>query len=316
MLMRSSKYIVSIAALGYALALSAILSVPASAIKGPGTTGASYLTLPLGARSPAMGEVTAALASDPFTWLSNPALLQAMNGSGVGISHAEWILDTRYDNATFHRRLSTMFVAAGSIVYQYRPDIQGYDEYGAETKLLKNSNYQAAAGITYSPIERFGTGVTIKYFSETLDEWKAGGVAADVGAFYSFDAPRISIGCAVQNWGANVKFESVEECLPTTIRAGASHSFTIIPKMYECTYAFDVVKPRFEDVYLSIGGELVLHELLAFRAGYCGQENRQGNGFAMGSGVRIRERLQIDYAWTAGGDLGNFHRISMHLLIN
>ena len=314
--MRRSTYIVPVAVLGCALALLAILPVPAAAFKGPGTTGASYLTLQLGARSPAMGEVKAALASDPFTWLSNPALLQAMNGSGVGISHAEWILDTRYDNVTFHRRLSATFVAAGGVIYQYRPDIQGFDEFGAETKLLKNSNYQAAAGIAFSPFERFGTGVTVKYFSETFDEWKAGGVAADVGVFYSFESPRISIGCAAQNLGADVKFESVEEPLPTVLRAGASHSFTIIPKMYECTYAFDVVKPRFEEVYLSVGGEIVLHEMLAVRAGYCGQEYRQGNGFTMGGGVRVLERLQIDYAWTPYGDLGDFHHISLHFAIN
>ena len=76
-----------------------------------------------------------------------------------------------------------------------------------------------------------------------------------------------------------------------------------------------MVKPRFESVYINAGAELWLYETIAVRAGYCGQEYRDGNGLSAGAGLTVLDNLMVDYAWTPYTDLGNFHRISLYYTI-
>jgi len=288
------------------------VSSGASAQDGPGTTGAEYLSRAIGPKSIAMGEISAALQGDPFNWLANPASFGGMEGTGFGVLHSEWIVETKYNNASLHHRFSDKFVAAGSFTFEYRPDIQGYDMYGTETKLLKNNNYQAIFGLGYSPVPSLTIGANAKYFQEKLDEWTAGGAAFDVGALYKLDMVGVAIGIAVQNIGSDVKFDTIEEPLPTTMRVGASHAFDIGLETARFMYGLDLVKPRYEAVYVNAGIELEIVKTLAIRAGYCGQEYRIGDGVTLGGGVSILGGLKLDYAWSPYGDLGNFHRISVY----
>jgi len=294
-------------------ALVALLTPGTSAaFEGPGTAGAAYLTLSLGPKSIAMGEVKAALPGDPFDWIANPAALGWMDGVGLGAVHAQWILDTQYEHLSLHHRVNGVFAAAGSFFFQHRPDILGSDDIGRPTGQLKSNNYQAVIGLAFSPIRSFTAGVNVKYFRERLDSFHAGGVAVDLGVAYSFSPVGIRLGAAAQNLGADVKFDDVGEPLPTTLRAGASHAFALVPRTLECTYAFDLVKPRFESLFLSAGAEVRLYETLALRAGWCGGESRKGSGFTAGAGAMLLNRVQLDYAWTPYGELGNFHRVSLY----
>jgi hypothetical protein len=300
------------AAIGGGAICSLLLPAAATAFEGPGATGAGYLTRSIGPKSIAMGEVKAALRGDPFNWISNPALLGDMSATGAGMVHTQWILDTQYEHLSLNQRLGGFAAVGGAFFFEHRPDIQGYDDAGLETEKLKNNNYQAVIGFAVSPVPSFSAGVNVKYFQEKLDAWRADGMAFDLGALYGIPVVGVTLGVAVQNLGADVRFDEVEEPLPTTIRAGASHSFGVIPKTLAATYAIDVVKPRYETTYVCVGGEVALYETLAIRAGYCGQESRVGSGFTMGGGVRILDRVQLDYAWTPYGELGNFHRVSLY----
>jgi hypothetical protein len=292
------------------------VSSGASAQEGPGSTGADYLTRAIGPKSIAMGEIGAALQGDPFNWLVNPASFGLMEGTGFGVLHSEWIIDTNYNNASLHHRFSDKFIAAGSFTFEYRPDIQGYDEYGTETKTLKNNNYQAVIGLGFMPIPSLTIGANAKYFQEKLDEWTAGGAAFDVGVLYEIAPAGIVVGASMQNIGSDIKFDTIDEPLPTTTRVGASHAFDISAGTTRFMYGVDLVKPRYEAVYVSAGVELDIVNTLALRAGYCGQEYRFGDGITLGGGVSILGGLKLDYAWTPYGDLGNFHRISIYYNIH
>jgi hypothetical protein len=293
------------------IALAALFPAASRAAEGAGSTGASYLTNPVGSKSIAMGEVKAALPNDPFGWLSNPGALNDLSAHGLGIFHAEWIVDTRYDNVTYNYRLNERLIFGGGFLYTYRPSIQGYDPTGLETKELKSNNYQIVLGLGYMPIRNLMTGVNLKYFREKLDEWSAGGVGVDLGAIYHIERTGTSLGVTAQNLGPDITFEDLDEPLPTTLRFGASQTVVPMKGIASLSAAFDLVKPRFEDIYLGIGGELELYEIMAVRIGYCGRESRSGNGLTIGGGFTLRETVTIDYAWTPYGDLGDFHHISL-----
>ena len=291
--------------------LSVLAASGGQAADGPGTVGADYLTLPIGSKSIAMGEVQSAAIGEPLGWLSNPATLRCMDGMGFGVFHAEWIMDTNYDNAVYHHRLDDKFSMAGGFVTVRRPEIMGYDMDGNETKPLDNANYQAIIGMGYSPVPSFAAGLAIKYFNEKLDESSADGVGFDIGALYTIAKARLSLGMVAQNVGPAITFESLEEPLPMTFRGGASHVAEIHKGDATVTVAFDVVKPRYEKLYVSAGCELMLAKTVGVRVGYNGREYRPGSGLTLGCGAAVKN-ISVDYAWTAYGDLGSMHRIALY----
>jgi hypothetical protein len=297
------------------LLLSALTGSVAHATSGPGAAGAEYLTLAIGAKSIAMGEVQSAAIGEPLGWFSNPATLHCMNGLGFGVFHAEWLMQTQYDNAAVHSRLSDRVSLAAGFMSLRRPEIRGYDEFGHETGILDNTNYQALASLAYSPIPSFAAGLTVKYFNEKLDDVSADGVGFDIGALYAITSAKLSLGFVAQNLGSDITIESFKEPLPMTFRGGASYSLEIREGDAKATFAFDLVKPRYEKLYASAGCELLLFKTIGARVGYNGREYRLGSGLTLGCGVAVRN-ISLDYAWTPYGDLGSVHRISLYFMLH
>ena len=293
--------------------LSALAGSVARAADGPGVAGADYLTLPIGSKSIAMGEVQSAAIGEPFGWLSNPAALRRMNGLGFGIFHAEWLMETQYDNAAYHQRINNRVSVAAGFVSLRRPEIQGYDEYGHETEPLDNGAYQAIAGVAYSFVPSFAAGLTVKYFNEDLDDVSAAGVGFDIGALYTITNARLSFGLVAQNLGSDVAFESVKEPLPTTLRGGASWSADVRRDAAAITVAFDVVKPRYEQLYACAGAELLLFNTIGARVGYNGREYRPGSGLSIGCGIAVKN-ISFDYAWSPYDEFGSVHRVALYFM--
>lgn len=296
-----------------AAGLILVLAVPSMvlALDGPGCTGANYLTYTVGSKSVAMGEAVAALQGDQLTWLSSPGTLHYMKGSGVGISHAEWLIDTRFNSLSYYKRTNDMYIFSGAVTYTYRPEIQGYDIFGIETKGLQSYNYVAQAGFGLTPVKSFTAGVNLKYFREKLDSWAEGGVCFDLGALYVIESKNIALGFVMQNLGPDLESDTMKEPLPLTLRFGASHNLEIVKDKLKYGMAFDLVDPKYEDIYLSAGVEFEMYNILSIRGGYLSQESKVGNNMTMGCGVRIQESLSIDYAWASYGDFDSIHKVSI-----
>jgi hypothetical protein len=292
-----------------AIALFLLSSMAAHAQNGPGSTGGSYLSLPTSVRSIAMGEVSAALASDPFGWLSNPGA--AFNLPGVGISHSQWMIDTHYDNAFYRQKVGALIALGVGLTYLSSPAIPGYDESGEPIGDLENNSFQGVGGISLYPVKGLGVGINVKYFQEKIADWMAKGYGVDVGGTYTLPFPELSFGALVQNIGPNIKFISHEEELPLTTRFGISWRFSVIPKTVGFTLAADMAKPKNEEAYAALGGEITILDILSVRAGYSDDKARAADGFTAGGGLKLLKRLCLDYAWTPYGDLGSFHRVSV-----
>ena len=298
------------------LATSIILMIifmyaPEANANGAGSTGASYLTLPVSPKSISMGEAGAAV-DNPFALFNNPALMSAYKGRGIAISHSEWIVDDRYDNLSGYTRINDKFVLGGGVTFLYRPEIEGFDGSGVPTEGFTSNNYQVIVGCQFSPTNRISTGLNFKYFREKLGVWHASGVAVDIGLLYKIEEWGFSAGVAIQNFGPDIKFESINEPIPLTIRVGGSQLFKIDKDNIVVTLAADAVVTEYEKSYISTGTEIDFYNILKLRTGYCGQESRPGNGLSMGGGINVKDYITLNYAFSPYGDLGSFHRISMH----
>lgn len=284
---------------------------PAAAENGAGASGASFLSLPVGARSIALGETGAALARDPFTWLSNPALLPFAEGNGVGAFHSQWTLDTYYDNVLAKHTLNRFVTIGAAFTYLSSPDIPGYDIDGNKTADVGNNDLQGIVGIGFRPIPGLGGGINVKYIQERIADWTGRGWAADIGAAWLTGFRDIVLGAAVQNLGSDITYIKESEKLPTTFRVGASGALSFPASPIAVRISADLVKKRFEDPYGCYGAEFDISSIVFLRAGYTADGNREGDRFSVGGGLKLFDRFMIDYAWTPYGDLGSFHRISI-----
>ncbi len=278
---------------------------------GTGASGASFLSLPVGARPIALGETGAALSRDPFAWLTNPALMPFAERSGVGAFHSQWTLDTYYDNIIAKHALSRIVSIGAAVTYLSSPDIPGFNELGAPTADVGNNNLQAIVGVGVEPVPGVGTGVNVKYLQERIADFTGRGWAVDIGAAWITGIREIALGAAVQNLGSDITYITKSEKLPTAYRVGASGAIPLPVPMMGLRIAADLVKKRFEDPYGCFGAEFDVRSIVFLRAGYTGDTNREGNRFSFGGGLKLFDRLMIDYAWSPYGDLGSFHRISI-----
>ena len=181
---KSTRIVLRIAAFA-AIALSPAVC-PAASQEGAGASGASFLTLPVGARSIGLGETGTALPGDPFTWLSNPALLPFGGGSGIGAFHSQWTLDTYYDNVIARHPLNRFVSIGAAFTYLSSPDIPGFDDTGLETAAVENNDLQGIVGIGFEPAPGLGIGVNAKYLQERIAEFTGRGWAVDAGAAWRY----------------------------------------------------------------------------------------------------------------------------------
>ena len=164
-----------IAAITVSILVCACPYAPAWSADGPGASGALYLNLPVGPKSIAMGETGAALGGDHFGWMTNPGLLEETEGTGFGIFHSQWMMDTYYDNAMIRVRPSRIFSAGLGLTYMSTPDVQGFDMTGNPTVALENNSFQGILGLCFNPVRYLGAGVNLKYFQERIADWTDSG---------------------------------------------------------------------------------------------------------------------------------------------
>ena len=81
------------------VALIIVLMLPALVAAEDGSAGLAFLKLGVGARPIALGDAYTAVGGDVSSIYWNPAGMMAVEGTDVGLMHAEWFQDIRYEFA-------------------------------------------------------------------------------------------------------------------------------------------------------------------------------------------------------------------------
>jgi len=91
----------------------------------------------------------------------------------------------------------------------------------------------------------------------------------NLGGRYMAMEDQFTVGAYVQNLGPSLKFETAEEDKqPMTITGGLGWMMKKTDKQIaRVGLLADVIKPTDQDVYFAAGGQLMLQEILALRAG-------------------------------------------------
>lgn len=300
----------------------------------PGTTGANFLKIGMGARAIAMGEAYTAVSNDIYSIYWNPAGLVELEDPEVTFMYNKHFQDIVQQIGGYaqplymwkkskHSRIGRKIGAIGCFFnYVGIQDIQGYDADGISSGDVKTYDYAGivsyARKIKVHNKKRniLSMGSNVKFITEKLDKESATSYAIDVGAKYKMKLIRkeresdfLSFGIGVYNVGSKVKFVKEKKDLPRSIRAGVAY----INKAYggPLTVAVDGNMPNDNDFYFSIGTEYWIKNILGLRVGYKSQEDA-GIGLRTGIGIKINI-FSIDYAFVPYGDLGNSHIINLNI---
>lgn len=285
-------------------------------------TGASFLTLPVSARSLGMGEAFTAVANDVNALDLNPGGLAFQVSHETVFTHKVWIQD-----------IFSEHLAYGQVLKEFQGFGAGagasldFTNYGSFPRFTLDSggmpvrqgdfgvtawNAGLGAGLSYGWL---GFGITGRYLRQDVDLNVSETGAADFGLLLRPpEGIGPSFGLALQNKGWALG--SAE--LPLALKTGLAYSFTVgVPYQRQdlATLAVDLHRPlrQPEDETLNLGLEYVLRGTVSLRLGHKSSPRRANpaaDGVTAGLGLR-RTWLGVDYGYSSLGASGSANLISL-----
>ena len=295
----------------HALICVLVLLAPASAGAGdPGSAGALFLRIGLGARAAAMGDAYVGVAEDASSMYWNPGAMAAVLGTNVTLSHVESFATIRLEQAavTHETGWGTLgFMFSGWFI----DDMERYDDAASAVSLgtFGAHDVSFAAGYARYIVPNTALGMSLKTIYQRIDELSATGFAVDAGVYHTSRIRGVKLAAVVGNLGTPMKFDVEEYALPRYIKVGASFEREVTALEGRVLVTFDAMFPNDDDGRQHIGAEYSYRRMLALRAGYKGGYDSQGATF--GFGVNYRE-MSLDYAFLpVGNELGDNHRFGI-----
>ncbi|MFB0564041.1 MAG: PorV/PorQ family protein [Candidatus Lokiarchaeia archaeon] len=272
--------------------------------RGPGTSGAVFLKIDMGARAASMGGAFCAVADDVSAIYWNPAGLVQLERKEITAMHNEWIQGIRRESIVYAHPIKELLTLGVGITYLYTSGLIKRDIYGNEL----GETFGAYGGVTTFSgskmlCENVSIGVNLKIIQEGIEARKATAFALDIGVLYKLS--KLRLGAVIQNLGTKVKFEEKSFALPLDLKAGLAYK-----ALEHLILATDIDLPLDNEINLRVGAEYQLADLLSLRLGFkTSQAKNTGVGISGGLGFRFKD-YQLDYGFLPFGDLGNTHRIS------
>lgn len=281
-------------------------------------SGAAFLKIGTGARPEAMGGAYTAVANDISALHYNPAGLASLMKKEAGITHTEYLLDSKFDFIGYGH--PTSFGTFGL----------GMARLATGNQEGRDINRQATGGFTASDsaytlgfsrslkgllprAESVSIGANLKFLESRIGSDSASTMAMDFGAIHRFAKMPLSVGLSVLNVGQGMKFISKRDPLPLTLSLGGA---------YRVAGALHLALDARHEPYdrrtsVGVGTEYAIFDAFALRAGYASQGPMVSNGGSsplngLGGGFGLKlKNYTADYTFTPFGDLGNVQRISL-----
>ena len=287
--------------------------VPSFARSGePGSAGALFLRVGMGARAAGMGEAFTAVAVDASSIYWNPAAMSPVLGTKVLLAHTEYFQTVRIEQAALTHEAEWGTIGL-SFTGLYMDNLERREDIPSAIPLGEFSVYDISFAFAYSRYitPNLTVGASIKPIVQRIDEIDASGVAFDIGVFHVSQIKGVNLAAVVGNLGAPMKFEQEEFALPRYFKLGGSYRREVSAISGNVLAAVDAVFPNDGDPHTHFGLEADYQKRFFLRGGYKAGYDTQGATFGLGVNYR---RFDFDYAFMlVGNDLGDGHRFSLGL---
>ncbi len=316
--------------------LSVIYPGNVSAFRKTGTTAASFLLIPVGARLPAMGSAGIALSSSAEALAYNPALAWSEN-LGLSVAHADWFAGLRHQSLALTVPYNPDFVL-GVHVLSFTGDsfeqttLQQQEGTGV---MVDYGDISAGVSGIARLTDRFTVGLTSKYIHQKLFHETASTFAFDIGTHLVTDLRGLTIGMAMTNLGGEMKLDGrdlyVEEetgtqlettgwPLPLSFQTGIGWKLLGDNNSFwsndynSFLAAVDAIHLNEGATSLHVGIEYGYGDVIFLRSGHIsGHDSKK---WTYGAGVRLKLYsyiVQADYALAELEDLGGIQRVAISL---
>lgn len=308
-------------------------------------TGFQFLSVPIDARSAAMGEAMTTIPGYSLSMFHNPATMALMSGLvDFSFNQNKWIADIKYTSGSMAFNpanglygtigLSVLSVNYGDFLGTM---VDANSEKGyVDTGVFSPTAFSFGVAYAKSLSDRFSVGGHLKYVNQDLgsstlpvgkvtngvadstkdvtnkvDVW-----AIDFGTVYQTGFKSLAFGMTVRNFSQEVKYQTEGFQLPLTFTIGLSMNvldfLPALSDIHKLVVSVDALHPRAYSERVNIGAEYTLMDMLALRAGYL--YNYDERDLTVGFGVQKffgTRGLALDYAYTPFGIFDNVSRMSV-----
>ena len=268
-----------------------------------GTASNLFLKMDFNPRSSALSGAFTAVSNDENALFYNPAGLAAISKGSIGLNHTQWYEDIKVDNLTFGYNWDRKFGVAISAAHLWMPSIQGKDAVGQDTKMINVSSSILQMGFGYKIHPSFYAGLSFKYFRDDLAGYVADGYAFDAGLMMYLFMPGLSFGASVQNVGSKIQYDTRQESIPLSYRAGLAYKI----RGLDLRFSVDAVKSFDTDFRFASGIEYSFNRTFYMRLGnqFLRGQNLQPS---YGLGLRFDDKYNLAYTFVGHENLGYTHR--------
>lgn len=298
-------------------------------IKEVGTSGFTFLEIPVTARQAALGDAFIAMRTKSAdATVVNPAGLAYISSQSLMVSYAPWLADTKHESIAYGINLGEIGAIGFSAVLLDMGNIQG--------SVIDNTNpagyritnmFSASAwamGISYSRrlTDKFSYGVTLKYVKEGFSnveladgsqaDFKATNFLADAGMLYYTGYKSLRFAITAQNFGFETKYIGATFKNPITVRMGMAMDFWGGDNPNKLTAIVEALHPSDYSERLNLGLEYSYNNILFLRGGYKFNYNEQSYTLGLGLNWNIEGiQTQVDFSYAYFGVLGNVLRYTL-----
>jgi hypothetical protein len=271
-----------------------------------GSTGASFLKIPVGPRVVGMGEAAVAYIDDASALYYNLAGLANVAAFDVLLAHNQWLLDMNHEYVAGVYGNEALGKFGLAFDYWGSGDIQGVNIRGETIPGYTVSAADWSLNLGYGrSISDFSVGLGAKFVHQQHESLSTSAVAFDAGAMYKTPLEGLKAGLAVANVGTKAKLYKDEYSLPLQARLGWRYDYSIVGVTQ------DFIISESEKPGIAAGVECRPVDVVALRLGYRTGSDVDGlSGLRAGLGVSW-QGIGVDYAFAPYGKLGSSHRISI-----
>ncbi|MBD3400347.1 MAG: PorV/PorQ family protein [Candidatus Coatesbacteria bacterium] len=289
-----------------------LVSAAAAQGGGPGTSGADFLNLGVGARPMALAGAYAAISDDVYGLTYNPAGLSQIVKTELGSFYANILGDVHHGWIGFAQE------AGGSLSFGLDLNLLYANETRRDSYGDPHGEYWVGCGAMGGGLaldfgSGFSLGLAARYVFQKYDTEIGHGFAGDLGLLYHTRYNGFRVGLVAENLGPPVTILAVGDPMPMAVRLGLGTSLF----RQSLNLTADAVW-RFENTLeADVGIEWWAVEGVAVRAGYRILDDHDSwSGVCLGLGLDALSGLiygSLDYALVPREPLGYVHRVSYSL---